>query len=79
MEDVMKTIAAGQFKAQCLAILDDVAMAHDEVVVTKHGKPIASVVPCKKALTSEKNPLKNSILFEDDIVSPVSGEWGAEK
>jgi len=40
-----KVIPAGQFKQGCLAILDEVAETHREVVVTKRGRPVARVVP----------------------------------
>ena len=40
-----KTIPAGAFKQGCLAILDDVATKHREVVITKRGKPVARLVP----------------------------------
>lgn len=36
---------AGEFKAKCLAVLDDVAASGREVVVTKRGKAVAKVVP----------------------------------
>lgn len=36
---------ASAFKARCLAVLDDVARTRTEVVVTKHGKPVARLVP----------------------------------
>jgi prevent-host-death family protein len=40
-----RTIMASRFKAECLAILDQVEQMHISVVVTKHGRPIARVVP----------------------------------
>ena len=40
-----KTIPAGQFKQTCLAVLDEVARRHEEVTITKRGKPIAKLVP----------------------------------
>jgi prevent-host-death family protein len=43
MSDV--SIPAGQFKAQCLALLDEVAETGRQIVVTKHGRPVARVVP----------------------------------
>ena len=39
----MKTIGAAKFKEQCLALLDQ--LDADGLVITKHGKPIARVVP----------------------------------
>ncbi|MCL2449657.1 MAG: type II toxin-antitoxin system Phd/YefM family antitoxin [Polyangiaceae bacterium] len=40
----MKSIAAGQFKATCLALIDEVAKTGEPIVVTKHGKPLARLV-----------------------------------
>jgi prevent-host-death family protein len=40
-----RTIMASRFKAECLAILDQVERMRISVVVTKHGRPIARVVP----------------------------------
>ena len=41
----MKQMAAGQFKAHCLAVMDDVAKTREPVVITKRGKPVAKLVP----------------------------------
>ncbi len=41
----MKTIAAGEFKAKCLALMDEVKAKHESVLITKYGKPIAKLVP----------------------------------
>lgn len=38
-------IAASEFKARCLRLLDAVAETGVEYVVTKHGRPVAKVVP----------------------------------
>ena len=40
----MKMIEAGKFKEQCLALLDH--LDAEGLIVTKHGKPLARVVPC---------------------------------
>ncbi|HUQ94553.1 MAG TPA: type II toxin-antitoxin system prevent-host-death family antitoxin [Bryobacteraceae bacterium] len=42
-------IAAGEFKAKCLALLDEVHDNHMEIVITKRGKPVARLVPMKAA------------------------------
>jgi prevent-host-death family protein len=44
----LKTIAAGVFKAQCLAIMDDVRDRKITVVITKNGKPVAQLVPVEE-------------------------------
>ena len=37
-------IAAGQFKAKCLKLMDNVYKNNEEVIITKYGKPIAKLV-----------------------------------
>ena len=41
----MKTMAAGEFKARCLQVMDQVNSTRTPVVITKRGKPIAKLVP----------------------------------
>jgi prevent-host-death family protein len=67
-----KIVPAGQFKAECLALLDEVAATGQPVVVTKHGKPVAQVVPVKAAVVK---PLKGSVLYQKDLVAPILDEW----
>lgn len=43
----MRSIPASRFKAQCLALLDEVAEKRETLVVTKRGKPVAHVVPAE--------------------------------
>jgi prevent-host-death family protein len=73
----MKTVAAGKFKAQCLALLDEVAREHETILVTKRGKPVARVTPVTDQEETLKEKLKGSILHEEDILSPVPVTWEA--
>jgi prevent-host-death family protein len=73
----MKTIPAGQFKVHCLSLLDEVAKTHESIVVTKYGKPMARLVPHTNASENAENPLKGSIVFEENIIAPVEVEWDA--
>jgi prevent-host-death family protein len=41
----MVKIPAGEFKAKCLKIMDQVKNYHEEIIITKHGKPVAKLVP----------------------------------
>ena len=41
----MRTMPAGQFKAKCLAVMDEVQTKRIPVLVTKNGKPVAKLVP----------------------------------
>ena len=75
-----KTIPAGQFKARCLAIMDEVQAKRQAVVITKRGKPVAKLVPVEQ----EKDDIfgfmkgKGTIEIKGDIISPAltPEEWG---
>jgi prevent-host-death family protein len=70
------TIGAGDFKAKCLKLLDDVAQSGEPLIITKHGKAVAKLVPMppSKPLFGA---LASSVLFEGDIISPLENDWSA--
>ena len=71
-----RQIAAGEFKARCLAILDDVERNGEAVLVTKRGRPVARLVP----LTRRKGAsLRGSVRHEADLLAPIGGKWNAER
>ena len=73
------TIGAGEFKAGCLKLLDDVASTRQPLVITKHGKPVAKLVPMPPAVTLF-GAMAGSVLREDDIVSALDGvDWEAAR
>jgi antitoxin (DNA-binding transcriptional repressor) of toxin-antitoxin stability system len=41
----MRMMAAGSFKTNCLAVMDEIQAKHETVVTTKHGKPAVKLVP----------------------------------
>lgn len=67
----MKTVAAGKFKANCLALMDQVKAKREPVLITKHGKPVAMLTPVEE----KKDPIfgfyKDKIKIVGDIVSPI--------
>jgi len=74
-----KQIKASEFKAKCLALIDEVAATGQPVVVTKNGKPMAELVPHRPA---QKNPFgiwKGKVKIIGDIISPIDVEWDAMK
>jgi prevent-host-death family protein len=71
-----RTIPAGRFKAECLALLDRVARTGDAYVVTKRGRPVAEVVPVR---APERPPLRHSVTLHGDIVGPILGEWNVDR
>ncbi|MCC6210695.1 MAG: type II toxin-antitoxin system Phd/YefM family antitoxin [Burkholderiales bacterium] len=77
----MKTLQASQFKAQCLALLDEVARTGEPVLVTKHGRPLAELRPHRKPRAKSLFGLhKDKIKIKGDIISPIGTElWEALK
>lgn len=74
----MKRIGAGQFKDRCLKILDDVAQTRRPVVVTKRGRPVATIVPFSRA-TDRPASLAGSILKEIGDPFGTGEEWDADR
>lgn len=73
-----KTISAGTFKAQCLAIMDEVQAKRQPVIITKRGKPVAKLVPVEKEQDDIFGFFKGKGKITGDIVSPAftPEEWG---
>jgi len=73
-------IPATQFKAQCLAILDTVQRTRTTVVISKHGKPVAKLVPMETGpAPSLYGSMKGTVRKMGDIVSPIEDAWDAAK
>jgi len=72
------TIAAGEFKAKCLKLIDEVAEKRKPLVITKRGKPVAEVVPIPPQ-GDLVGSMRGSVLWEGDIISPIDAEWEAMK
>lgn len=63
----MKTIAAGKFKEQCLALLD--RLGPEGLVVTKHGRPVATVRPIDRTSAGLIGSFRGRITVRGDITS----------
>jgi prevent-host-death family protein len=75
-----RTIAAGEFKAKCLKLLDQVAETGQPLVITKFGKPVAQLVPVEEAKNFDLfGAMRGSVIWEGDIISPLDVEWDAMK
>jgi prevent-host-death family protein len=73
-------LSTKEFKSKCIELMEMVKTNHEEVVITQFGKPIAKLVPIE-----EKKPvtlfgfMKNSVIINDDIISPIDDEWDVER
>jgi prevent-host-death family protein len=78
----MKTISATEFKAKCLALLDEVAETGEVLTILKHGNPVAQLVP--PAPQSDGFPqetLRGTVEYLGDVIGPAaeSAEWEVER
>ena len=74
-----RIIKASEFKAKCLAVLDDVERTRRAIVITKRGKPVAELVPHTERKRSARGVLKGRLQILGDIISPIDVEWEALK
>jgi len=77
----MRKMAAGSFKIHCLAVMDEVQAKRETVLITKHAKPVAKLVPADKNTDDIYNFFAGKGAIAGDIVSPaISAEdWGELK
>jgi prevent-host-death family protein len=74
-------VAATDFKANCLRLMDEVARERRPLIITKRGKPIAKLVPVE-----EQEPIglfgrmAGTIKICGDIISPIEdAEWTGDE
>lgn len=73
-------VPAGEFKARCLQLLDDVASTGESLVITKRGRPVARLVPMPRIEPSGSlfGALKGRVLSQGDLIAPIDEVWDAE-
>ena len=74
-----QAIAAGEFKAKCLHLLDEVQQQRKEIVITKRGRPVARLVPIEEEFHSVFGRMKGSGIILGDIISPIDVKWEADE
>ncbi len=77
----MKTINASEFKAKCLAILDEVGQTGETVTILKRGKPVAQLVPPVPRETYPQDTLAGTGRIIGDVIEPPlpPEAWDAER
>ena len=71
-----RSVAASEFKARCLALLDHVAETGEPLIVTKRGRPVARVVPLQPSTAPS---LRGSVTVRGDLVAPVLDKWNIDR
>ncbi|PNV76130.1 type II toxin-antitoxin system Phd/YefM family antitoxin [Leptospira inadai] len=72
-------ISAAKFKTTCLNLMDRVQKTHEEIIITKHGKPVAKLMAVESLENSNLfGYLKGRIKIEGDIVSSTGAKWNED-
>lgn len=80
MKSQIPTIPAGEFKAKCLHLLDEVSQEHIPLIITKRGKPVAKLIPIEDEEARHIfGYLSGSAKIIGDIVSPIDEKWEADE
>lgn len=76
----MRTIPAGEFKAKCLAIMNEVQAGGESVIVTKRGKPVVRISPLQREQErSVFGFMQGKGTITGDIVSPIFSDEELEQ
>ena len=76
-----KRMKATEFKAKCLAVMDEVKATGTEVLITKHGKEVCRLLP----MPEDQSGLwglhegKGAILVADDELLSTGETWEADE
>lgn len=78
----MIKVSATNFKAKCLAYLDEVARTGELIVITKHGRPVAQLSPA--VASPHRHPqesLFGTVETLRDIIEPAipAEDWDSEQ
>ena len=76
------TVTASEFKAKCLKLMDEVEKTGQPLIITKRGKHMVRLMPCKDSLKEPPRPIygcmKGTITIHGDLLEPLE-ETGWER
>ena len=76
MRKTMQEVAISEFKAKCLALLEQVRATKKPIRITRFGKPVAEVIPptAVEDRAAWIGSMKDTMKITGDIVSPATDE-----
>lgn len=74
-----REVGAAEFKAHCLELVDEVERTKTELVITRHRKPVARLLPIAPQDERFCGSLKGMILEMGDVIAPIDVEWEADE
>jgi prevent-host-death family protein len=74
-----REIGAAEFKAHCLEIMDEVERLGAEIVITKHRRPVARLLPANAGAEGFCGSLRGMVVRAGDLISPIRANWEADE
>lgn len=72
-------VGSADFKARCLELIDHVKESRAEYIVTRHGRPVAMLVPVRAgAKASIIGCMQGTVLAYDGPFDPVPAVWSID-
>ena len=71
MEIMDRYVAAAEFKANCLRLMDEVARQRRPIIITKRGKPVAKLVPVEQEPIDLFGYMAGTAKICGDIINPI--------
>ena len=73
-------VAAAEFKARCLELMDRVSETGVEYVITKHGRPVARLVPVvQRGRASSFGSMSGTVLEYDRPLDPLDDDYDVNR
>lgn len=73
-----RSIPAGEFKAKCLRLMDEVESQRTPIFITKRGKPVAKLMPLDDEAPNIFGMLSGSVIAAGDLTAPIGEAWDAD-
>lgn len=78
IESGMRTITASEFRAKCLALMDEVAETGAEILITKRGNPVARLSTYRERPKTLYGKYRGQIKICGDLDDSLEEDWEAE-
>ena len=72
-------VTASEFKAKCLRLMNEIGKTHESILITKHGEPVAQLVPPPSLAKKPWLALKGAAKIKGNIVRPTISDKKIEK
>jgi prevent-host-death family protein len=69
--DNNRYVAAAEFKANCLRLMDEVAQQRRPIIITKRGKQVAKLVPVEQEPINLFGYMAGTAKICGDIINPI--------